>query len=113
VKARATRKYGGNRRQVQAHIDELRKIKPINVKNPRELQKFAHLEERTVVTLKENKQISDLEGRTLYAFVKRGKWKIKGEIESLEELREWVAEEAEYQVKASKVKHGVSSAEGR
>ena len=51
------------------HIDELRKLKPINAENPRELEKFADLVERTVVTLKENKQNSDLEGGTLYAIV--------------------------------------------
>ena len=54
----------GNWRQVRAHIDELRKLKPINAENPRELEKFVDQVERTVVTLKENKQISDLEGGT-------------------------------------------------
>ena len=34
-------------------------------------------------------------------------------MESLEELKEWVAEEAEYQVQASEVKHGVCSFGGR
>lgn len=124
AKARLNRKYGGNRRQVQAHIDELRKLKPINAENPRELEKFADLVERTVVTLKENKQNSDLEGGTLYAIVLEKipqsllsqyyRWiKEKGKQESLEELRQWVAEEAEYQVQASEVKHGVSSTGGR
>ena len=59
---------GGNRRQVQAHIDELQKLRPINADNPREL-KCADIVEETVVCLKENKQISDLEGGTLYAIV--------------------------------------------
>ena len=35
------------------------------------MEKFADLVERTVVTLKENKQNSDLEGGTLYAIVLR------------------------------------------
>ena len=124
AKARLNRKYGGNRRQVQAHIDELRKMKPINVDNPRELERFADLVERTVVTLKENKHTSDLEGGTLYAIVLEKipqsllsqyyRWvKEKGKLESLEELREWVAEEAEYQIQASEVKNGVSSANGK
>ena len=124
AKARLNRKYGGNRRQVQAHIDELRKMKPINAENPRELEKFADLVERTVVTLKENKHTSDLEGGTLYAIVLEKipqsllsqyyRWvKEKGKLESLEELREWVAEEAEYQVQALEVKNGVSSAGGK
>ena len=120
AKARLNRKYGGNRGQAQVHIDELRKLKPINAENPRELEKFADLMERTVVTLEENKQKSDLEGGTLYAIVLEKmphsvfsqyyRWiKEKGKLESLEELRQWVAEEAEYQVQASEVKHGVSS----
>ena len=101
AKARLNRKYGGNRRQVQAHIEELRKLKPINAENPRELEKFADLVERTVVTLKENKQNSDLEGGTIYAIVlekipqsllsQHYRWiKEKGKLESLEELRQWV-----------------------
>ena len=47
------RKYGGNRRQVQAHIDELLKMRPIYADNPRELERFADIVERTVVSLKE------------------------------------------------------------
>ena len=35
--------------------------------------------------------------------------KEKGSLESLEELHRWVAEEAEYQVQASEIKHGLSS----
>ena len=80
--------------------------------------------ERTVVTLKENKQNSDLEGGTLYAIVLEkipqsllSQYyrciKEKGKLESLEKLRQWVAEEDEYQVQASEVKHGVSSTGGR
>ena len=56
AKARLNRKYGGNRRQVQAHIDELRKMRPVNSDNPRELERFAGIVERTVVSLKENKK---------------------------------------------------------
>jgi len=53
AKARLNQKYGGNRRQVQSHIDELRKMRPINADNPRELERFADIVERTVVSLKE------------------------------------------------------------
>ena len=81
----------------------------MNVENPRKLEKFADLVERTVVTLKENKQNSDLEWGTLYTVVLEKipqsllsqyyRWiKEKGKLESLEELRQRVAEEAEYQV---------------
>ena len=62
AKARLNRKNGGNWPQVQAHIDELRKMRPINADNPRELETFADIVERTVVSLKENKKFADLEG---------------------------------------------------
>ena len=106
----------GNR----AHIDELHKMRPINADNPRELERYADIVERTVVSLKTNKRFSDLEGGTLYAIVleklpqallSQYYWQIKekGSMEPLEELRRWVAEEAEYQVQASEIKHGLSS----
>ena len=62
-------KYGGNRPQVQAYIDELRKMRPINADNPRELERFTDIVERTVVSLKENKKFAGLEGGTLYVIV--------------------------------------------
>ena len=50
AKERLNRKYGGNRRQVQAHVDKLSKMRPINADNPRELEIFADIVERTVVS---------------------------------------------------------------
>ena len=102
TKARLNRKCGENRRQVQAHIDELRKIRPINADNPRELKRFADIVERTAVSLKENKKFADLEGGTLYAIVLKKltqallsqyyrRIKEKASMESLEEQRHWVA----------------------
>ena len=48
AKARLNRRYGGNRRQVQARIAELRKMRPINADNPRELERVADIVGRTV-----------------------------------------------------------------
>ena len=42
---------------------------PINADNPRELERFANIVERTVVSLKENNKFANLEGETLYAIV--------------------------------------------
>ena len=41
----------------------------MKVDNPRELERFANIIERTVVSLQENKKFADLEGGTLYAIV--------------------------------------------
>ena len=75
---------------------------------------------KTRLNLKENKKFTDLEGGTLYAIMLEKLPQAllsqyyrciekKGSMESLEELRHWVAEEAEYQVQASAIKHGFSS----
>ena len=44
-------------------------MRPINADNPRELERFADIVEKTVVSLKENKMFADLEGDTLYGIV--------------------------------------------
>ena len=95
-------------------------MKSIIAENSRELEKFADLMKRTVIPLKETNQSSQLQGGggTLCATVAEKvphsflsqyyRWtKEREKVESLEELREWVTEEAEYQVQASEVKHGV------
>ena len=54
AKARLFRKYGGSRRQIQSHLEELKKLQPIQDNNAKELETFADVLERAVITLKEN-----------------------------------------------------------
>ena len=85
-----------------------------------ELEKFADIPEKAVVNLKENGLCADLEAGTLYYIVlekMREKLLLQyyrmlnetGTAESLETLKQWVTEEAEYQVKASEVQHGLGT----
>jgi len=37
------RKYGGNRREIQSHVEELLKMRPLREGNPKELEKFADM----------------------------------------------------------------------
>ncbi|CAB4002540.1 Hypothetical predicted protein, partial [Paramuricea clavata] len=103
AKNRLIRKYGGVRRNVQA----------------KELERFADILERTVVTLKENKRESDLKAGTLYGIVLEKvpemllsqyyRWlKEQKKEESLETLNCWIAEKTEYQTHAAKRKRGFS-----
>ena len=69
AKKRLMRKYGGDRRNVQAHLDELRRMRQITEGNLKELERFADVLEHTLVTLKENEQESDLKAGTLYHIV--------------------------------------------
>ena len=122
AKARLNQKYRRNRRQVQAHIDELRKMRPINADNPRELERFADMVEMTVVSLRKVRHLLTWKeehcmqlywknflnlylASTTDGLKKRETWSLLKSCVTTE-----VAEEAEYQVQASEIKHGLSSA---
>ena len=57
LKTRLNRKCGGSRRQVQAHFHGLRKMRPINADNSRELERKA----ATSVTEENNTYLSTYE----------------------------------------------------
>lgn len=67
--SRLQRKYGRDRRKVQAQIEELRKMRPVNEGDPKSMDKFADALERTIVVLKDNGLHADLGGGTLYGIV--------------------------------------------
>ena len=54
AKARLLRKYGGSRRQVQGHLEELKKMKTLREYDAKGLERFADALERAVINLKEN-----------------------------------------------------------
>ena len=62
--SRLLRKYGGNRREIESHVDELIKMKPIRDENAKELEKFADMLEWAVINLQENNEAVDLEAGT-------------------------------------------------
>ena len=115
--SRLQRKYGGDRRKVQAQIKELRKMRPVNEGDPKSMDKFADALERTIVVLKDNSLHADLGGGTLYGIVVEKlpenllkeyyHWvKEQRKNETMVTLNEWVAVEADLQTQASEVKHG-------
>ena len=69
AKSRLLRKYGGNRQEIQSHVDELTKMKPIRKENAKELEMFADMLERAVINLQENNRAVDLEAGTLYTII--------------------------------------------
>ena len=119
AKARLFRKYGGSGRQVQSHLEELRKLKPLRDNNLKELETFADVLERAVITLKENGRESDLDSGTLHTMILEKiperllahyyRWLNDNKHqESLETLKDWVSEEAAYQIQATEIKHGIA-----
>ena len=60
------RKYGGQRRKVMLHMDELENFKPIRVDHPKDVEKFADLLDIAVINLKEENRIEELGNGTCY-----------------------------------------------
>lgn len=69
AKSRLQRKYDADRRKVQAQIEELRRMRPVNKGDPKSMDKFADALERTIIVLKDNSLYADLGGGTLYGIV--------------------------------------------
>ncbi|KAL9987285.1 hypothetical protein ACROYT_G001567 [Oculina patagonica] len=120
AKSRLFRKYGGSRRQVQSHLEELKRLQPIQDNNAKQLETFADILERAVITLKENDRNSDLEGRALHTMILEKiperllaqyyRWLDESKYrDSLETLKDWVSEEAAYQIQATEIKNGISN----
>ena len=120
AKSRLLRKYGGNRWEIQSHVDELTKIKPIREENAKQSEKFANMLERAVINLQEINQVVDLEVGTLYTIILEKLpekllpqyicWvKENRRVKSLITFKDWTAEEAEYQTQATEIKDGLKS----
>lgn len=84
-----------------------------------ELETFADVLERAVITLKENDSKSDLQSGVLHTMILEKipehllaqyyRWLNDNKFqESLETLKDWVSEEAAYQIQATEIKNGIS-----
>ena len=106
------RRFGGERRQLQNYLEDVKKIKPLQEGSIQELEKFADILVSIIVTLREHNRSSELEpGSLLFSLVvekipktmlsRYFRWASENHrLESLETLRDWITEESEYQVKA-------------
>ena len=120
AKDKLEKRYGGKRRQIAAHLDELERFKAMKSGNAKDFEEFADLLDTTVVNLQEAKRFEELGNGTLYVTLLRKlaecqiseylKWIAeKNKVESVETLREWALRESEYQVIASETVRGVGS----
>ena len=66
AKERLERKYGGQRRKVMLHMDELENFKLILVDHPKYVEKFADLLDIAVINLREENRIEELGNGTFY-----------------------------------------------
>ena len=118
AKERLERKFGGKRRQIALHLEELENFKPLRPGNARDLEKLADLLDVTVVNLREAGRHDELGSGSLYLSLckklteamlahyhrwihENGRW------QSVETLREFIIQEAEFQTVASETIHGL------
>ena len=114
------RKLGGQRRKLALHLDELENIKSLCPGNMGDIERFADLLDVTVVNLKEANRHDKLGKRTLYIslckklnegmLAQYHRWIFKNHCwESVETLKEFMLQEAEFQTVASETIRGVTS----
>ena len=117
AKERLERKFGGKRRQIALHLEELENFKPLRPGNARDLEKLPDLLDVTVVNLREAGRHDELGSGSLYLSLckklteamlahyhrwihENGRW------QSVETLREFIIQEPEFQTVASETIHG-------
>ena len=97
--------------QIALYLEEVDNFRPICLANYKEIQKFADLLDITIVNLKETNCSEELNDGLLYLKLQKKlptsmlssyhRWIFeKQKRESVENLREWVLQEAEFQTKA-------------
>ncbi|XP_070560350.1 uncharacterized protein [Ptychodera flava] len=120
AKERLERKYGGKRRQIALYLEELDNFKPIRTGYSRDIERFADLLDIAVVNLKESGRNDELGNGSLYTKLQKKmtesmltqyhRWIFeKNKVESVETLRDWIIQEAEFQTIASETVQGLTS----
>ena len=120
AKERLERKFGGHRRQIALYLEEVDNFRPICLGNYKEIEKFADLLDITIVNLKEANRSEELKDGLLYLKLQKKlptsmlssyhRWIFeKQKRESVESLREWVLQEAEFQTKALEAVYGLTN----
>jgi len=112
AKQRLERKFGGHRRRVALYLEDLENFRPIRPGVAKDLEKFADLLDVAVANLKEDGRTAELQAGTLYSKLQRKltealltryhRWIFENsKTESVEVLRQFVLQEAEFQTTAS------------
>ena len=120
AKERLERKFGGHRHQIALYLEEVDNFRPICPGNYKEIEKFADLLDITIVNLKEANRSEELKDGLLYLKLQKKlptsmlssyhRWIFeKQKHESVESLKEWVLQEAEFQTKALEAVHGLTN----
>ena len=117
AKALLTRKYGGERRRVAIHLEEIEAMRPVRYGQPRELEHFADLLSIAVVNLKDSGRAAELAAGTFFYSLQRKldqqivaryhRWRYDhNQPESVESLLTFCTMEADFLVTAAETVSG-------
>ena len=117
AKERLERKFGGKRRQVLIHFEELEHFPQIRVGNPNDLEQFADLLDNAVLKLQELGKHHELGDGFLYITLQRKlpqymlasyhRWFYENRVsESVIALKTWINQESDFQTIANETIHG-------
>ena len=119
AKERLERKFGGKRRQIALHLEELENFRLLRPGLAKDLERFADLLDVTVVNVKEAGRHDELGNGSLYLslckkltegmLAQYHRWIYEnGRWQSVETLREFIIQESEFQTVASETIRGLS-----
>ena len=122
AKERLERKYGGKRRQIAIYMEDVDNFRPIRPGNHKDIENFADLLDIVVVNLKDAGRLEELGDGSLYIKLQKKitesmlaqyhRWLFEnGKLESVETLRKWVMQEAEFRTVAHETVRGFSNQE--
>ena len=118
------RKYGGERRFLIMHLDNVRSAKPVTVNDLKDLEDFNDKLELAVVSLKENKRTEEFDNDSMFYCVAKSKlpegyiahykrWLVqKGKAENVESLLAWLENEIRVRNEAKEEGQGPKQSQG-
>jgi hypothetical protein len=115
-------KFGGQRRQLRAYLDDLEKMQPLRATDVQGFQRFTDLVRVTVVKLQAEGKEGELGDGTLYSLLvkKLTGWQLETYTRWMKEhrtersvlsLRDWLKEEVSIRVEAIEMAHGLEREE--
>ena len=120
AKTRLDHKFGGDRRLIALHLEEIDNFRAMRDGNAREIEKFADIVDLLVHNLRETKRTTELGNGSLFVKLLRkmteamianyNRWLDEHRREeSVETLRDWLLREAEYRTIAVETSRGVGT----
>ena len=117
-KNRLERKFGGLHRRLAIYIEQLEGFRSIQYGNAKDVEEFSDLLDVAIINLRESRQYHELGTGSLYVKLQRKlpemmlaryhRWIFENNhLESVETLRDWIVQEAEFQTVATETIKGI------